>query len=89
MSRRPSKRRKRLRKRREAKRARNRVLDAVFELFSGGCSPVPDIGPPDLEGGLGVREPRRPLHPSLAGGVALDVPPPAHTRDVWSVAEEL
>jgi hypothetical protein len=72
---------------RRAKRARNRVLNAVLELFSGSSPTVPDIGPPDLEGGLGVREPRRPLHPSLAGGVALDLPP-AEGRDVWAVGEE-
>ena len=87
MSRRPSKRRKRLRKRHEAKRARTRVLDAVLELFSGNSPTSPDIGPPDLEGGPGVREPRRPLHPSLAGGVPLDLPP-ADTRDIWAVGDE-
>jgi hypothetical protein len=62
-------------------------MDAVLELFSGGSPGSPDLSPPDLEGGLGVREPRRPLHPRLAGGVALD-PPPAETPDVWAVGEE-
>jgi hypothetical protein len=28
----------------------------------------------DSEGGVGVREPRRPLAPTLAGGVALELP---------------
>jgi hypothetical protein len=28
----------------------------------------------DKEGGVGVREPRRPLAPTLAGGAALELP---------------
>jgi hypothetical protein len=64
------------------------VLQAARELFSSGPATAPDIGPPEeLEGGLGVREPRRPVHPGLAGGVALE-PPPTEARDVWAVGEE-
>jgi hypothetical protein len=88
MARRPSRRRERPRKRREATRARARVLQAVRELFSSGPSTAPDVGPPEeLKGGLGVREPRRPLHPSLTGGVALELPP-TEARDACAASSE-
>ena len=34
-----------------------------------------------------VREPRRPLHPTLSGTAVLEAPP-EETRDVWAVGEE-
>ena len=40
-----------------------------------------------LTGGLGVREPRRPIHPTLAGAAAVDLPP-AESIDVWAVGED-
>jgi hypothetical protein len=40
-----------------------------------------------MVGGLGVREPRRPLRPTRSGAVALEVPPDER-RDVWAVADD-
>ena len=54
-------------------------------LFSS--DPTFDDWGDGLTGGLGVREPRRPLHPTLAGAEALDLPP-AESRDVWAVADD-
>jgi hypothetical protein len=54
-------------------------------LFSSG-PPEPD-DPHGFSGGVGVREPRRPVRPSSSGAVALEAPP-AETRDVWAVGEE-
>jgi hypothetical protein len=87
MSRRPSKRRQRLRQLRAEKRAYALVRQWARQLFSS-APPDPVHGPRDEpEGGLGVREPRRPVHPRLSGGVALDLPS-AETRDLWAVGEE-
>jgi hypothetical protein len=66
----------------------SRVARRIRALFSS--TPPDEYGDDvfdQLEGGLGVREPRRPLRPSTGGAVALDVPPP-QTRDVWAVGEE-
>jgi len=44
----------------------------VRALFGGGTAR--DGWSDDAEGGVGVREPRRPLQPSLTGAAALDLP---------------
>ncbi len=49
----------------------NRITRFVHALFGGGAT---EEGWADAEGGVGVREPRRPLAPSLTGGAALDLP---------------
>jgi len=65
-----------------------RAVQSVRELFSSKPPIHPDDDPQDdLEGGLGVREPRRPLRPSSAGAVALEAPPD-EVRDVWAVDDE-
>jgi hypothetical protein len=49
-----------------------RIVRAIRALFGGGdWRRAWD----DAEGGVGVREPRRPLAPTLAGGAALELPP--------------
>jgi hypothetical protein len=60
-------------KRRHTRRSlRERVMRFVRALFGSG----PWVDPGDeLNGGLGVREPRSPLAPSLAGAIALEPPP--------------
>jgi hypothetical protein len=64
-----------------------RAARFVRQLFSSGPSlgDDPRLDPP--VGGVGVREPRRPVHPTSSGAVALE-PPPAETRDVWAVGDE-
>ena len=47
------------------------IARAIRALFGGGTSRA-DWD--DTEGGVGVREPRRPLAPTLAGGAALELP---------------
>lgn len=76
-------------RRRDARRQqrlslRQRVVRFVRALFS---STRRDEWDEVSEGGLGVREPRRPLHPSMSGAVALEAPP-EERRDVWAVGEE-
>jgi hypothetical protein len=44
----------------------------VRALFGGGSSR--GAWGDETEGGVGVREPRRPLTPSLTGAAALDLP---------------
>ena len=61
-----------------------RVSRFVKSLFSSG--PGDEWDGESEAGGLGVREPRRPLHPSLSGAVALEAPPD-EVRDVWAVGE--
>jgi hypothetical protein len=57
----------------------------VRSLFS---SPPPDADDPrGFSGGVGVREPRRPVQPTSSGAVALE-PPPTEVRDVWAVGDE-
>ena len=51
----------------------NRITRFVRALFGGGATEA-GRGWADAEGGVGVREPRRPLTPSLSGGAALDLP---------------
>jgi hypothetical protein len=52
------------------RRLRKRIARFVRALFG---SP-PDRWDDDAEGGVGVREPRRPLAPSLTGAATLDLP---------------
>ena len=64
---------------------RHRFGRFVRALFSsGGAHELP---PDELEGGVGVREPRRPVRPSSSGAVALEVPP-EETRDVRAIGED-
>ena len=51
----------------------NRITRFVHALFGGGATEE-GWGWSDAEGGVGVREPRRPLTPSLTGGATLDLP---------------
>jgi hypothetical protein len=51
---------------------RRRVARFVRALF-GGSAPGGSWDD-ETEGGVGVREPRRPLTPSLTGAAALDLP---------------
>jgi hypothetical protein len=61
-----------------------RVARFVRSLFSSG---PPGDEPDDVEGGLGVREPRRPHRPTMSGGVALEVPP-EERADVEALGEK-
>ena len=78
---------KRRRERRHLRRQAARVGRFLRELFSTTPPPDPADEPPGYVGGLGVREPRRPLRPSSSGAVALEIPP-EEVRDVWIVGEE-
>jgi hypothetical protein len=51
---------------------RKRVARFVRALFGGSSST--GSWNDDAEGGVGVREPRRPLAPSLTGAAALNLP---------------
>ena len=62
-----------------------RVARFVRALFSSG--PASDAWEDGLDGGVGMREPRKPIRPSLSGAVALDAPP-AERRDVRAVGED-
>jgi hypothetical protein len=62
-----------------------RVRRFVRQLFSSG--PPPESEDDDLEGGVGVREPRRPLRPTSSGAVALEAPP-EEKRDVRAIGED-
>jgi hypothetical protein len=48
-----------------------RVARFVRALFGGGSN---RDGWSELDGGVGVREPRRPLTPTLSSAAALDLP---------------
>ena len=78
-----------MRKRTPASRSRpgifRRAARFVRSLFSS--DPAPDEWGEESGGGLGVREPRRPLHPTRSGAVALE-PPPTEALDVWAVGED-
>jgi hypothetical protein len=56
---------------RRFRRLPRRIARFVRALFGGGS--LPDSWD-DTEGGVGVREPRRPLTPSLTGAAALELP---------------
>jgi hypothetical protein len=64
---------------------RERFVRFVRELFSSGPRSDEPFG--EAAGGLGVREPRRPLRPSQSGAVVLEAPPDDR-RDVRAVGEE-
>jgi hypothetical protein len=71
---------------------RRSVRDRIARFFRAIFSSRPSWPPDDPrwdspEGGVGVREPRRPLLPHLSGSVALE-PPPDDRRDVWAVGSE-
>lgn len=53
------------------RRLGKRIARFVRALFGSSASGSWDD---DTEGGVGVREPRRPLAPSLSGGAALELP---------------
>jgi hypothetical protein len=76
-------------RRRECRRSvRERIARFFRALFSSGPRWASDDPRWDLpEGGVGTREPRRPLLPSLSGAVALEAPPD-HRRDVWAVGSD-
>ena len=65
---------------------RERVKRLVRALFSSD-PPSQESERADEIGGLGVREPRRPLRPSLSGAVALEAPPD-EARDVSAIGED-
>jgi hypothetical protein len=52
------------------RRLRKRISRFVRALFGSSPGRWDD----DVDGGVGVREPRRPLTPSLTGAAALDLP---------------
>jgi len=64
---------------------RQRIGQFLRSLFSSGPQETDD--PRGFSGGVGVREPRKPLHPSSSGAVALEAPP-AEALEVWAVGEE-
>jgi len=66
---------------------RQRLGRFLRALFSSGRSPGEGMPFDPPVGGVGVREPRRPLHPTSSGAVALESPP-TETRDVWAVGDE-
>jgi hypothetical protein len=53
------------------RRLRRRISRFVRALFGSGSS---GDRWEELDGGVEVREPRRPLAPTLSGGAALDLP---------------
>ena len=57
---------------RPIRRLPKRIARFVRALFGGSSSTGPWND--EAEGGVGVREPRRPLTPSLTGAAALDLP---------------
>jgi hypothetical protein len=58
---------------RRFRRIPERIARAVRALFGGDSGR--DSWNDDPEGGVGVREPRRPLVPSLTGAASLELPP--------------
>ena len=63
-----------------------RVARFVRQVFSSGPSRDDPGAEPD-EGGVGMREPRRPLRPTQSGAVALEIPP-EEKRDVRAIGED-
>jgi hypothetical protein len=59
-------------RRRRSLGIRQRVSRFVRALFGG--SAFSERWDDETEGGIGVREPRRPRQPSLTGAAALDLP---------------
>jgi hypothetical protein len=76
------------RQQRRTKRRESILARAARFLRSLFSSTPPDADDPrGFSGGVGVREPRRPLRPTSSGAVALEAPP-EERRDVWAVGEE-
>jgi hypothetical protein len=76
------------RQRRRTHRRESILARAAWFLRSLFSSPPPEADDPrGFSGGVGVREPRRPLRPTSSGAVALEAPP-EERRDVWAVGEE-
>jgi hypothetical protein len=57
---------------------RKRISRFVRALFGGSASG--GEWHDETEGGIGVREPRRPVQPSLTGAAALDLPDDDYSR---------
>jgi hypothetical protein len=66
---------------------RERLARFVRALFSSDRPSQENEWPDQPPGGIGVREPRRPLRPTTSGGVALEIPPEEKT-DVRAIGEE-
>ena len=64
-----------------------RIARRVRQLFSSGPPSPGHEDDDELEGGVGVREPRRPLRPAPSGAVALEIPPDEQ-RDVRAIGED-
>jgi hypothetical protein len=62
-----------------------RAARLVRQLFSS--APPPSEPDSASEGGVGVREPRRPLRPVSSGALALEIPP-EEKRDVRAIGED-
>jgi hypothetical protein len=62
------------RRRRERKRTRRPQAPVVAEGTGALLEAHDDPDEPEAEGGVGVREPRRPVPPGLSGAAALPVP---------------
>ena len=79
------------RDRRQRRRAsvRDRIARFFRAIFSGGSSGWAPDDPrwDEPAGGIGTREPRRPLRPTLSGAVALEAQPDER-RDTWAVGSE-
>ena len=63
---------------------RKRISRFVRALFGGSESSGEWT---DAEGGVGVREPRRPRTPSFSGAVALEAPT-HEPSEIWAVGED-
>jgi hypothetical protein len=63
---------------------RRRIRQFVRALFGGSGSAGKWT---DAEGGVGVREPRRPRPPSFSGAVALEAPT-HEPSEIWAVGED-
>jgi hypothetical protein len=75
----------RLDRRRSVRDRVARFVKAIFGRSDGWAPDDPRRDEP--AGGIGVREPRRPLRPTLSGAVALEAPPDER-RDVRAVGPD-
>jgi hypothetical protein len=78
-----------MRRRSTRRQQRKSILARARQFLRSLFSSTPPDGddPRGLTGGVGVREPRRPIRPASSGAVALEAPP-EERRDVWAVGEE-
>jgi hypothetical protein len=81
-----ARRERRLDRRRSVRDRIARFVKAIFSGRSSGWAPD-DPRWDEPAGGIGTREPRRPLRPTLSGAVALEAPPDDR-RDFWAVGSE-